>query len=389
MSRASRDDPARHVAPFIRDLMPYVPGKSASEIEREYGLQSVVKIASNENPLGPSPRAVAAMQKALLELHRYPDGDATDLRAELGRRFGAAPKRVLLGNGSNEILTLLARVLLGPGDEAVMSEGAFIVYLLATQSSGATRIAVPSRDDGHDLDAMADAITAKTRVVFLANPNNPTGTLFRRPEWERFLGRVPDDVVVVADNAYAEYVVDPEYPDTLTDIDAHPGLVATRTFSKIHGLAGLRIGYGVGPEWLVDLVDRVRDPFNVNQVAQVGALAALDDESHVRTSREVNRQGLRFLERACRALGLPFVTSHGNFLLIEMGDAQNAFEALLRAGVITRPVAGYGYPKHLRVSVGTPDENTAFAQAVAALLGRSDAAIAALAQDPFVAEPES
>lgn len=379
-------DPAGKVAPHIRAIMPYVPGNPASEIEREYGLDEVIKIASNENPLGPSPRAAAAMQAAVAELNRYPDGDATDLRGALATRFGVTPERVLLGNGSNEILTLLGRILLGPGDEAVMSEGAFIVYLLATQVGGATRVAVPTVEYGHDLDAMAGAITEKTRVVFLANPNNPTGTMFRRAEWERFLSRVPDDVVVVSDNAYAEYVVDPEYPDAMAEVDSHPGLVVVRTFSKIYGLAGLRVGYGVGPAWLVDLVDRVRDPFNVNHLAQVGALAALEDDAHVRACREMNRQGLRFLERVCRALGLAFVPSFGNFLLIEIGDAANAFEALLRTGVITRPVGGYGFPRHLRVSVGTPEENTAFAQAVAALLGRSDAAVSGLVQEPFSAE---
>ena len=267
-----------------------------------------------------------------------------------------------------------------------MSEGAFIVYLLATESSGATRVAVPSVESGHDLDAMADAIGDATRVVFLANPNNPTGTLFRKKEWERFLARVPEHVVVVCDNAYAEYVLDPEYPDGLREVDAHPGLVVTRTFSKIHGLAGLRVGYGVGPEWLVDLVDRLRDPFNVSHLAQVGALAALDDEAHVRASRDLNQQGLHFLGRVCRALGLGFVPSHGNFLLIEIGDAKNAFEALLRTGVITRPVGGYGFPRHLRVSIGTPAENTQFAQSLAALLGRSDAGVAGLVQEPFSGE---
>lgn len=379
-------DPARHVAPYVRALMPYVPGKPASALEREYGLSQVVKLASNENPLGPSPRALAALQKAAAELHRYPDGDATDLRTALGERFAVPSSRILLGNGSNEILTLLGRILLRPGDEAVMSEGAFIVYLLATQSGGATRVAVPAVDYAHDLDAMADAIGPKTRAVFLANPNNPTGTMFGREAWDRFLARVPEDVVVVCDNAYAEYVEDPDYPDAITTPDAHPGLVAVRTFSKIYGLAGLRVGYGVGPTWLVDLVDRMRDPFNVNHLAQAAALAALDDHEHVETCRRTNQAGLTFLERVCRALGVSFVPSRGNFLLVEVGDAPEAYEALLRAGVITRPVAGYGLPRHLRVSVGTPEENSAFAQALAALLGRAGASVASLVQEPVATE---
>ncbi len=373
-------DPAANVAAYLRELMPYVPGKPTSAIEREYGLSRVVKLASNENPLGPSPRAVEAMRTVIADLHRYPDGDAADLRAALAAHHAVTPDRILLGNGSNEILTLIGRVLLRPGDEAVMSEGAFIVYLLATQASGARRVAVPAVEFGHDLEAMASAIGPATRVVFLANPNNPTGTIFRRSSWERFLSRVPEDVVVVCDNAYAEYVLDPEYPDAFEDLARHPQLVVLRTFSKIHGLAGLRVGYGVGPGWLVDLVDRVRDPFNVNLLAQVGALAALGDDAHIEASREANRQGLRFLERVCRALGLGFVPGHGNFLLVDVGDAAEAYESLLRAGVIVRPVAGYGFPRHLRVTVGTPEENTTFAQALAALLGRSGASIASLAQ---------
>ncbi|MBM4270164.1 MAG: histidinol-phosphate transaminase [Deltaproteobacteria bacterium] len=373
------------VAAHLRDLSPYVPGRPIAEIEREYGLERVVKLASNENPLGPSRRACEAVTRELAEVHRYPDGGATLLRDELARRFGVGPDRVLLGNGSNEILTLLARVLLGPGNEAVFAEGAFAIYALATQAAGARGIAVPMKDFTHDLDAIVDAIGPRTRIVFLGNPNNPTGTIYRRAAWERFLERVPRDVVVVCDDAYAEYVTDPEYPDTLREADRHPHLVVLRTFSKIYGLAGLRIGYGIGPADLVDLIDRLRDPFNVNHLAQVAALGALDDDEHVRASRELNRAGLDFLSRVCRALSLPFVPSHANFLLVEVGDGAHAFQALLRAGVIVRPVGGYGFPGHVRVSIGTPEENTVFAQALAALLGRSGTAAAQLVQPPLEA----
>jgi len=367
--------------------MAYVPGKSAAEIQREHGLSRIVKLASNENPLGPSPRAMAAASDAIAEVHRYPDGGAAELRAALAGRLGVDSQRVLLGNGSNEILTVLGRILLKAGDEAVMSEGAFIVYRLATSASGARCVTVPAVEYAHDLDAMAAAIGPNTRVVFLANPNNPTGTIFRRDAWERFLARVPQDVVVVCDGAYAEYVEDSAYPDALLDLGRHPQMVALRTFSKIHGLAGLRIGYGVGPRWLVDLFDRVRDPFNLNHLAQVAARAALDDDFHVARSRAANRAGMRFLERVCRALGVGFVPSQGNFLLIEVGDGRGAFEALLRVGVIVRPVAGYGFPNHVRVTVGTPEENTAFAAALAALLGRSGASVASLVQPPLAGGP--
>lgn len=380
---SSSGTPLGRVAPYLRELMPYVPGRPAEAIARDYGLAEVFKLASNENPLGPSPRALEAFSSVARELHRYPDGDAVALRAALAGRLGVSADRILLGNGSNEILTLIGRLLLKPGDEAVMSEGAFVVYLLATQASGARRVAVPAPEFSHDLEAMASAIGPKTRVVFLANPNNPTGTLFRRAQWEAFLDRVPDDVVVVCDNAYAEYVDDPEYPDALQDLERHPQLVVLRTFSKIHGLAGLRVGYGVGPGWLVDLVDRLRDPFNVSLPGQAAVLAALDDSDHIEASRRANRQGRKFLERVCRALGLPFVESHGNFLLIEVGEAGPAYENLLRAGVIVRPVAGYGYPRHLRVSVGLPEENTVFAQSLAAILGRSGPSVAGLVQDPL------
>lgn len=381
--RSSGGKPYDRVAPYLRELMPYVPGRPAEAIAKEYGLAEVMKLASNENPLGPSPRALEAFASVARELHRYPDGDAAVLRTALADRLGVPADRILLGNGSNEILTLIGRVLLKPGDEAVMSEGAFVVYLLATQASGARRVAVPAPGFSHDLEAMAAAIGPKTRVVFLANPNNPTGTLFRRAQWEAFLDRVPDDVVVVCDNAYAEYVDEPEYPDALQDLERHPQLVVLRTFSKIHGLAGLRVGYGVGPGWLVDLVDRLRDPFNVSLPGQAAVLAALDDHAHIAASRLANREGRKFLERVCRALGLPFVESHGNFLMIEVGEAGPAYENLLRAGVIVRPVAGYGYPKHLRVSVGLPGENTAFAQSLAAILGRSGPSVAGLVQDPL------
>jgi histidinol-phosphate aminotransferase len=373
----------RIVGAHLRSLDPYIPGRPAEDVAREHGLTDVIKLASNENPLGPSPRALAAANAALQEVHRYPDGAAQALRAGLAARLGVGPARVLLGNGSNELITLLARLVLSPGDEAVVAEGAFAIYRLAIQGAGAVARVVPMRNYTHDLDAMQAAIGPKTRMVFVGNPNNPTGTIYRRAEWERFAARVPEDVVVLCDDAYAEYVEDREYPDTLREPDRHPLLVVLRTFSKIYGLAGLRVGYGIGPAALVDLIDRLRDPFNVNHVAQAAALGALDDEAHVARSQEVNRAGRTFFERTCRALGFAFVPSHANFLMVDVGDGCEVAKALERVGVIVRPVGGYGFPRHVRVSVGLPAENTRFAQALAALSGTSGGTAAALQQEPL------
>jgi histidinol-phosphate aminotransferase len=371
----------RIVGAHLRSLDPYIPGRPAEDVAREHGLADVIKLASNENPLGPSARALAAAEAALREVNRYPDGAALSLRQRLADRLGVGPERVLLGNGSNELITLIARLVLSPGHEGVVAEGAFAIYRLAIQGAGAAARVVPMRDHTHDLAAMCDAIGPTTRMVFLGNPNNPTGTIYRRAEWERFLERVPKDVVVLCDDAYAEYVDDRDYPDTVREPDRHPLLVVLRTFSKIYGLAGLRVGYGIGPTDLVDLVDRLRDPFNVNHVAQRAAAAALDDTDHVARSQRVNRAGRAFLERTCRALGLAFVPSHANFLMVDVGDGRQVTGALERTGVIVRPIAGYGFPRHVRVSVGLPEENTRFAQALAALCGKGGSTAAALVQE--------
>lgn len=379
----------RIVRAHLRSLDPYVPGRPAEDVAREHGLRDVLKLASNENPLGPSPRALAAATAALHGVHRYPDGAAQSLRGKLAERFGVGPERVLLGNGSNELITLLARLVLSPGDEAVVAAGAFAIYRLAIQGAGAAARVVPMHEHTHDLDAMLAAVGPATRMVFLGNPNNPTGTIYRRAAWQRFIERVPRDVVVLCDDAYAEYVDDPEYPDTLREPDRHPLLVVLRTFSKIYGLAGLRVGYGIGPAALVDLVERLRDPFNVNSVAQAAAMAALDDTAHVAASQRVNRAGRAFLERTCRALGLAFLPSHANFLMIDVGDGCGVAQALERVGVIVRPLGGYGFARHVRVSVGLPEENTRFAQALAALCGLGGGTAAALAQEPLESSGEA
>jgi histidinol-phosphate aminotransferase len=360
-------DPLDLVPPWIRTLAPYAPGKPIEELERELGIHDSIKLASNENPLGPSPKALAAIAAALPDLHRYPDGSAFHLKRRLAARLRVAPEELVLGNGSNEIIELLVRTFLRPGDEAVMADQAFVIYRLVVQAAGGTSRIVPLRDFTHDVDAIAAAIDARTRLVFLANPNNPTGTIFRRAAWERFLARLPRGVVVVADDAYAEYVDDPEYPDTVHE-RGEGAVVTLRTFSKLYGLAGLRIGYAVAPATVADALERVRQPFNVNALALVGALAALDDDAHVERTLAVNRAGMAFLVRAFDLLGLAHVPSAANFVLVRVGDGARVYEALLRRGVIVRPMGGYGFPEHVRVTVGTAAENERLVAALRAVL---------------------
>jgi len=356
------------VPEWIQRLAAYPPGMPLEELEREYGITGSIKLASNENPFGPSPRALAAIQEALGSLHRYPDGSGFYLRRALAERLGVAADAIILGNGSNDIIELLARAFLRPGDEAVMAEQAFVIYQMVVQATGALSRAIPLRRFTHDLDAMAQAITPATRIVFLANPNNPTGTIYRRDEWEDFLDSVPPHVLVVADDAYADYVEDPVYPDSLAYHRRGRLLVTLRTFSKIYGLAGLRVGYGVGPLEVIEILHRIRQPFNVNGLAQVAALAALDDDAHVERTRTNNREGLAFLRFACERLGRAYVPSWANFLLIDVGEGARVYEALLRRGVIVRPMDVYGLPRHLRVTVGTPEENRRFVDSLAAVL---------------------
>ena len=348
------------VPEYIRSLIPYEPGKPIEEVEREYGIARSVKLASNENPLGPSPKAIAALRERLDQLNLYPDGDCFYLKQGLARKLGVQPNNLIFGNGSNEIIELAVRTFLRPGDEAVMAEQAFVVYQLIVQAVGARRRAVPLKDLTHDLEALAEAVSPRTRMIFLANPNNPTGTIYRRDAWKRFLGRVSPDVLLIVDEAYFEYVRDSEYPDSLKDHSAGRAMLTLRTFSKLYGLAGLRIGYGIGSPELIDLMQRLRQPFNVNAPAQWAALAALDDAQHVERSLDANRRGMEFLEIEFSRLGLDFVPSQANFILVRVGRGQEVFQELLKRGVIVRPTDGYRFPEHLRVTVGTREENERF-----------------------------
>ncbi len=356
------------VPDYIRTLIPYEPGKPIEEVEREYGIARSVKLASNENPLGPSPRAMAAIRAKLDQLNLYPDGDCFYLKQGLAKKLGVAPECLIFGNGSNEIIELAVRTFMRPGDEAVMARQAFVVYPLVVQAVGGKSTAVPLKNFTHDLAAIAEAVTPRTRIVFLANPNNPTGTIYRRKEWEDFLKKVSRDALLIVDEAYFEYVQDPAYPDSLRYHDGGRAILTVRTFSKLYGLAGLRIGYGVAPQELIGLMQRVRQPFNVNAAAQWGALAALEDADHVRRTLEVNRQGLAYLEEEFKRLGLEFVPSQANFILVRVGKGQEVFQQLLRQGVIVRPMGGYRFPEHVRVTVGTMEENRRFIEALSKVI---------------------
>jgi histidinol-phosphate aminotransferase len=356
------------VPPYIQSLEPYPPGKPIEELEREYGITGSIKLASNENPLGPSPKAMAAVREALSSVHRYPDGSCFYLRRALAAKLDVAPECVLIGNGSNEIIELIVRTFLRPGEDAVMSDQAFVIYRMVVQGHGGRCNCVPPRQFTHDLEAMADAITPTTRLVFLANPNNPTGTIFFRDQWEEFLNSLPADVIVVMDEAYREFVDDPRYPDSFAALRQEKPIIILRTFSKIYGLAGLRVGYGVAQPEFISMMDRLRAPFNVSSLAQVAAVAALEDDEHVERTRRVNREGMAYLKEAFDRLGLEHVPSWANFILVRVGNTARVYEALLRRGVIVRPVGVYGFNEHVRITVGLPEENERLVRALRQVL---------------------
>ena len=354
---------------YVRSIAPYQPGKPISELAREMGLdeRTIVKLASNENPRGIGPRTRAAIDAALPDIARYPDGNGFELKQALARRYHVDMGAVVLGNGSNDVLELVALAFLGPGRAAVFSQHAFAVYPLATQARGARSIVVPAKNYAHDLEAMAKTIDDETYVAWIANPNNPTGTFAPHGQVEAFLRRVPERVLVVLDEAYNEYLTPDLRFDTVKLIKRHPNLVVTRTFSKAYGLAGLRVGYALAHPSVADVMNRVRQPFNVNSIALAAARAALDDMEFVARSYAENLQGMRQLEEGAKRLGLDYIPSHGNFLTIRVGKAAEVYKKLLKRGVIVRPVGGgYQLPEHLRVTIGTAQENERFLGALAA-----------------------
>lgn len=353
------------VHPDIQSLSPYVPGKPIDELQRELGLTRVIKLASNENPLGPSPKAVAALAGANDTLHRYPDGGAYRLRQAIAERWKVTSEQVILGNGSDEILGLLARTFLAPGDEAVMADHTFVIYRMEVTAAHGKPVVVPLVNWTHNLEAMAQAITPRTRLLFICNPNNPTGTTVPAEAISRLMAKLPRDVIVVFDEAYFEYVRDPQFPDTIAYVKEGRNVIVLRTFSKIYGLAGLRIGYGISTPEINDLLNRVRPPFNANSLAQRAALAALGDDEHVARSRAVNAAGMEQLGSGLTELGFAPIPSEANFLYFDVKrDGRQVFESLLREGIIVRHIEG----TMLRVTVGQFDENAAFLQALKKVL---------------------
>ena len=345
--------------PSLATLSVYQPGRPIQEVARELGLDAadIIKLASNENPLGPSPAAVAAMERVIQSLHLYPDGNAFYLKQKLAAKLDLTTANLILGNGSNEIIEFIGHALMTSGSEVVVSEYCFAVYPIVTKLFGASLVTVPAVNFGHDIPAMLRAITPKTRVIFVANPNNPTGTLIPAADIERLIREVPSNVLIAMDEAYLEFLDEPFDLLPMIRSGQVPNLLLMRTFSKIYGLAGLRLGYGIGHPDLIAALEKIRQPFNINSLIQAGAIAALDDEEHISRTRRNNAEGLRLYENAFRELKLTFVPSSANFILVRVGDGQKVFAELQKLGVIVRPMAGYQLPEWIRISIGSPAEN--------------------------------
>ena len=350
---------------YVRAIAPYQPGKPIAELERELGISGIVKLASNENPLGTSPKAVAAMQEAIKTIALYPDGNGYELKDALAKRYGIQHANLVLGNGSNDLLELASRAFLAPGDVAIYSAHAFAVYALATQAVGAQGITVPAKEFGHDLDGMLKAaVEHKAKMVFIANPNNPTGTYLSANALLGFMQALPDHVLVILDEAYNEYLPPAQRYDSVSWLKKHSNLVISRTFSKAYGLAGLRVGYAMANEQIIDMMNRVRQPFNVNSIAQAAALAALQDTDFVTRTYNMNQQGMQQIIAGLSKLGLSYIPSYGNFISFRIGGATAMYRRLLELGVIVRPVANYDMADYLRVSIGLEIENDKFLAAL-------------------------
>lgn len=353
------------VPDYILSIKPYTPGKPLEELEREYGITESVKLASNENPLGPSPMAVKAIKNAIGKLNRYPDGSGHDLVQKISKHLGLLPQNVVLGNGSDDIIGMLVCAFLQPGDEVILPRPSFLMYEISVTSAGAAPIFVPLKSLSIDLEGIKERITSRTRMIFLCNPNNPTGTIFSRQDFENFLKKIPDEILVVVDEAYIEFVQDKNCAKSIEYLDNTRPIITLRTFSKVYGLAGLRIGYGVMPVKIASLLNRVRLPFNVNLLAQVGAVAALEDKIFLKKFITLVHEGLHFLFDALDRLGIKYFPTQTNFFLIDVSkDADEVYERMLRQGVIVRSMKSYGYPNFIRINVGLPEENVRFLKAL-------------------------
>lgn len=348
---------------YIRSIQPYSPGKPIDELERELGISGSVKLASNENPIGPSPAAMKAILNTA-EINRYPDGGGYYLTKDLAQMLGIAQEEIILGNGSNEVIDIAVKTFMQDGDEAVMAVPSFVVYAMAVSAVGGTPVQIPLRENTHDLAAMVDAITKKTKIVFIANPNNPTGTLNQQEEFDAMMARIPETVLVIIDEAYYEYVTDPAYAQSMRYHGSDKNILVLRTFSKMYGLAGLRIGYGIGKKELVFDMNRIREPFNTNTLAQEAARAALTDTEHVSRSRLCNEEGKKYLYDEFHNLGLAFVPTEANFIYLPIDDALTIHKRLLEQGVIIRPMG----PQAIRVTIGLPEENRRFIEALKKVL---------------------
>lgn len=353
----------------IEELIPYQPGKPIEELERELGIYGIIKLASNENPVGPSRKAIEGIVNELNKLNRYPDGSCYYLKRKLASKLGLKEENIIFGNGSNEIIELIVRTFMRKDDHVIMADPSFVVYKLIVKAANGIPIPVPLKEFHIDLNGIVNALTDKTRIIFLANPNNPTGTIFKRQEFEKFLSMIPEDIIIVVDEAYVEYVSDPDFPDSLKYHNGKRNLITLRTFSKIYGLAGLRIGYGISRAEIIEYMNRVRQPFNVNSLAQVAALHALDDDEHVSISQKVNMEGLKYLYAELDKMGLEYVRTQANFFLINIKeDAHRIFKMLQKEGIIVRPMGGFGLKEFIRVTVGLPEENEKFIKALKKVL---------------------
>ena len=345
----------------ISALRPYIPGKPIEELERELGIRNSIKLASNENPAGPSPAAMRAITAGLKKtLNRYPDRNGYYLKNALAEKLSVKPEEIIIGNGSNELIDIAARTFLAPGDEAVMAHPSFVVYSMAVQAAGGKAIHVPLRDYKHDLDAMLSAVTPKTKMLFIANPNNPTGTMNTKEEFDRLMRKIRDGILVVVDEAYYEYVTDTEYADSFKHFRGKRDILILRTFSKIYGLAGLRIGYGIAHQEIITEMNKVCAPFNTNSVAQKAAIEALKDKGHIKKSREINNRGKKYLYKELSSLGIRHVPTEANFIYMPVADSMNIYKKLLHNGVIVRPMG----TDAIRVTIGLPDENKRFIKAM-------------------------